>query len=384
MSYTDEIYRELMDGLDKGLDWQHFLDKHGSSKGPLYNAAGRVLNEVGEQIEDLNEERSLVQTKLDQDKITLDSLDEKIEEAQSNVASLEDRGNVLNEQVESLEAQIAVKEELVRQLAELEKLGFNIERLKQLQDVLKEMGRRHGLVSHEALSKFFSDLKEYEDVLDAESELKRLRTLIETKKLEAKNWQAKEEALRRKHDDLTETIKATQALIARGIKGSEIIAWHKVLIRFQSVKQFGKDLAQYGEMTGLLKAKKEEIKDCELKAVKTQSRLETLEKEAAKIEGAIDTLKITVVKELKEITEETLKQVKAIAAKEIREVRAAGLEVRESFGQLFTQIDALTKKAFDIGQQYARISQNMQKYDGMKAVLESHLLASEQSEHVSE
>jgi chromosome segregation ATPase len=384
MSYTDEIYRELMEGLDKGVDWQHFLDKYGSSKGPLYNAAGRVLTEVGAQLEDLNEERNLVQTKLDQAKLTLKSLDEKIEETKWNVDSLEDRGNVLNEQVETLEAQIAVKEELVRQLAELEKLGFDIERLKQLHDVLKGMGGKHGLTSNEAVGKFFTDLKEYEAVLDAESELKRLRTLIETKKLEAKNWQAKEEALRRKHDDLTEALKATQALVTKGIKTSEIISWHKVLIRFQSVEQFGKDLVQYGDMTGLLEAKKEEVKNCELKVVKAQSRLETLEKEAAKIEGVISTLKITVFKELEEITEGTIKQVKEASAEEIREVQAAGLEVRESFGQLLTQIDALAKKVFEMGREYERISQDLQKYDGVKEVLESHLSASEQSEHVSE
>ena len=43
MSLTDEIYTELMDGLQKGLDWQHFLAKYGASKEPLYNALGRAI-----------------------------------------------------------------------------------------------------------------------------------------------------------------------------------------------------------------------------------------------------------------------------------------------------------------------------------------------------
>ena len=58
MSHTEEIYRELLDGLKKGLDWQQFLTKHSSSKGPLYNAIGQFLTEVGTKIEDLNEEWS--------------------------------------------------------------------------------------------------------------------------------------------------------------------------------------------------------------------------------------------------------------------------------------------------------------------------------------
>ena len=378
MSHTEEIYRELLDGLKKGLDWQQFLAKHSSSKGPLYNAIGQFLTEVGTKIEDLNEEWSEVQTKLDQARLMLGSLDEKTKEAQRNMASLEDRENVLNKQAETLETQIAAKGELVRHLAELEKLGFNIERLKQLQDVLKEMGERHGLTFKEAVSKFFGDLKEYEAVIDAESESKRLQTLLETKKLEAENWQAKAEALRRKHDDLDEAIKATQALCAKGIKESQIIAWDKALSRFQSVEQFAQSLAQYSDMIGLLKAKKEETKNYELRAAKAQRRLETLEKEMAKVEGAIDALKMAAVKELKEITEETTKQVKVVAATEIREARTAVQELRKGFSDLFTQLDALGKKIFEIGQEYERTSQNLQKYKGVKEVLESHLLASEQ------
>jgi hypothetical protein len=30
MSLTDEICHELMDGLEKGLDWQRILAKHGA------------------------------------------------------------------------------------------------------------------------------------------------------------------------------------------------------------------------------------------------------------------------------------------------------------------------------------------------------------------
>ena len=38
MSLTDDIYGELLDGLEQGLDWPNFLAKHSASKGPLYNA----------------------------------------------------------------------------------------------------------------------------------------------------------------------------------------------------------------------------------------------------------------------------------------------------------------------------------------------------------
>jgi len=41
-SLTEQIYHELMQGMEKGEDWDEFLVKY-SGKGPLYNAFSRVL-----------------------------------------------------------------------------------------------------------------------------------------------------------------------------------------------------------------------------------------------------------------------------------------------------------------------------------------------------
>ena len=377
MSLTDEIYLELLDGLEKGLDWQQFLAKHSASKGPLYSAIGRFFTEVEPKIVALNEEKSRVQSELEQAGLMLDSLNQKIKEAESNITSLEDRENVLNEQVETLETKLAEKSELAKHLAELEKLGFDSERLKQLQEALKEIGMRHGLKGKEAVGKFFDALKDYEAVLWAELQLKGLQTQIETKKLEAENWQAKEEALRRKHHDLKEAIEAVVALRAKSIEVSQIITWHRILARFQTVEQFDESLAQYGDITKLLNARKEETENYELRLAKAQSQVETLEKERAKIEGAIDALKIAGVRELKAMTEEATKQLKAVAAREIRETQAVGREVRSEFSNFFAQLDALAKKVFEIGQEFERIRQKLQKYEGVKDTLESHAAASE-------
>jgi chromosome segregation ATPase len=377
MTLTDEIYRELLDGLEKGLDWEQFLAKYSASKRPLYNAIARFFTEVKPKIVALNEEKSRVQRELDQAKMTLDSLDRKIKEAESNFVSLEDRKNVLDEQVEALEAKLAEKSELAKHLSELEKLGFDSERLKQLQEVLGEIGAKHGLRGKEAVSKFFGDLKDYGAVLGAELQLKGLQTQIETKKLEAENWQAKEEAFRRKHDDLKEAVGAVHALYTRGIKASQIITWSKVLSRFQTVEQFEQSLAQYGDMTKLLEARKEETQSYELRAANAQGQVEALEKERAKIEGEIDALKVAGVRELKAMTEEAKKQLKAVAAREIRETQAVGQEVRREFNNLSTQLDSLTKRAFEIGQEFERKKEELQKYEEVKEALESHALESE-------
>ncbi len=373
LSVTDEIYQALLDGLKTGLDYTHLQAQYGTSKGPFYNALGRLFHDMEPKVKTLSE----VQGKLNQAGLKLDSLDQRIKESESSLAPLEDKRNVLNEQVETLEGKLAEKSEFLEHAGDLTKLGFDIERLRQLREALMEIGAKHGLKGKQAVSKFFDDLKDYEAVLGAELLFKGLQTQIETRKLEAENWQAKEEALRRKHDDLKEAIGAVHALRTGNIKVGQIIAWHRILIQFETVEQFDQSLAQYGDVTRLLNARKEETEGYELRLTKAQSQVETLEKERAKIEGAIDALKVAGVKELKAITEAVEKQLKTVAAREIKEAQAVGQEVRGEIGNYFTQLDALAEKVFEIGQRYERLSRELQKYGPVKDALESHTVASE-------
>jgi chromosome segregation ATPase len=327
------------------------------------------------KVQEFNE----VQGKLDAAGLKSDQLDKQIKEAESSLAPLEERKSALNEQIETLETKLAEKSEAIKHVGELEKLGFNIERLRQLREALTEIGAKHGLKDKEAVSKFFSDLKDYEAVLGAESLLKGLQTQIETKKLEAENWQAKEEALKRKHDDLKEAIGAVYALRAKGVKASQIPVWQRILDQFGTVEQFEGYLTQYGDITKLLNARKEEAESYELRLTKAKSEVETLEKERAKIEGAIDALKVAGVKELKAMTEATEKQLKAVAASEIKEAQAVGQEVRKEFANYVVQLDKLSEKAVHLGQELERSKQELQKYEGVKNILESHAVAMEEA-----
>jgi chromosome segregation ATPase len=378
MSLTDEIYRELIDGLEKGLDWQQFLTKHSGSKGPLYNAIRRFFTEVELKIRALNEEKSRVQGELNRAELELDSLDHRKEEAESSILSMENRQNALTEQVETLEAKLAEKGGLAKRLAEIERLGFNAERLIQLQETLREIGMKHGLKGKETVGKFFDALRDYDAVLGAELQLKGLETQIETKKLEAGNWQAKEEALKRKHNDLKEAIEAVRILRAKGIKPGQIITWHRILSRFQTVEQFDESLAQYGDVIRFLSAKKEETEKWELRLANAQGEVETLEKERAKIEGAMDSLKEAGIKKLEVMTEAGTKQLKTLADREIAEIQAVGQEVRKELNDFFIRLDTLIEKVFEIGQKFERIRRELQKYEGVKDVLESHADSSEE------
>jgi len=372
-SLTSKIYQELVDGLRTGLDYTHFQAKYRDSKGPFYNAFGRFIRDMEPKVRELGG----VQAKLDAAGLKLDQLDQRIKEAENSLPPLKEKKNALNEGIETLETKLTEKSELLEHAGELGKLGFDIERLRQLREALTEIGAKSGLTGKEAVTKFFNDLKDYEAVLEAKALLQGLETQIETKKLEAKNWQAKEEALRREHDNLKEAIGAVYALRAKAVKVSQIPIWQRIFNRFETVEQFDEYIAQYGDATKLLNARKEETESYELRLVKAQSQVETLEKERAKIEARIDALKVAGVKQLEAMTEAMERQLKAVAASEIKEAQDVAREIRSEFTTFLAQLDRLSEKAVHLGEELERSKQELQKYEKVKDTLESHAVAAE-------
>ncbi len=380
MSLTDEIYQALVDGLKTGLDYTHLQAKYGASKGPFYNAFGRFSRDMEPKVRELGAVQAKLDAaglKLDQAGLTLDSLDQRIKEAEGSLAPLEDRRKVLNEEIETLEAKLAEKRELIEHAGELEKRGFNIERLRQLREALTEIGAKTGFKGKEAVSKFFDDLKDYGAVLEAELQLKGLQTQIETKKLEAGNWQAKEETLRRKHDDRTEAIDATQALLKRGVKAEQIVSWNKIVSMLGGAEELEKELGDYKTIRELLNAKKEEVAAWQLRLTKVQSQAEILEKERARIEARIDALKVAGVKQLEAMAQTAEKQLKAVATSEIKEAQDVARGIRSEFATFLTQLDRLSEKAIHLGEEIEKSKRELQKYEGVKNTLESHAAAME-------
>ena len=375
MSLTDEIYQALVDGLKTGLDWTHFLAEYGGSKGPLYSAFGRFSRDMEPKVRELG----AVQAKLDSVGLTLDSLDQRIKEAEGKIAPLEDRGTVLNEEIETLEAKLTEKSEVIKQVGELGKLGFDIERLRQLREALTEIGAKTGLKGKEAVSKFFDELKDYDAKTGFEGEIQRLETITETKRLEAERWQAEADSLSRRHKDQSEAIAAVQSLIKHGVNIEQVVSWNGIVNKLGGPEELERELGDYKTIRELLNVRKEEAAACQLRLTKAQSQAETLEKERARIESRIDALKVAGIKQLEAMTEATEKQLKVVAASEIREAQAVGQEVRHEFATFLTQLDKLLEKAVHLGQELERSKQELQRYEGVKNTLESHVVAMEET-----
>jgi len=356
LSLTEQTYAELVDGLKTGsLDWTAFTAKHRASKGPFYNALGRFFHDMEPKVKALGE----VQTKLDQGGLKLDSLDQQIKEAESSLAPLEETKNALNEGIETLETKLTEKNELLEHAGELEKLGFDTERLRQLKDALTEIGAKHGLKGKEAVSKFFNDLKDYEGVLGAELQLKGLQTQIETKTLEAENWQAKEETLRRKHDNLKEAIGAVNALLKRGIKAEQIVSWDGIVSKLGGPEELQDKLGQYKSMSELLDAKKTEIEDCDKKVIELGAQIKALNEQEVEIEGAIKSLSTSGVRKITEVSNKAVTGIKSLSTSGLKEVTKVSSQAIAELKSLLAGIRAETKRLTDLKAEAGKLEKEL-------------------------
>jgi len=371
LSLTDKIHAELVDGLKTGLEWTAFIAKHGASKGPLYNAIGRFFKDVEPKVRELNE----VQAKLDEAGLMLDSLDQEVKEAQNSLAPLQQRKNALNEQIEIVQTRLAENSELLEHAGELGKLGFDVERLRQLQDILREIGMRHGLKGKEAVAKFFNDLKDYEAVLEARALLEGLQTQIETKKLQAENWQAKEEALRRKHDDLAGVIGAVAALLKRGVKAEQIVSWNGIVTKLGGPDELQDKLGQYKSMSELLAAKKTEIEGCDKKVMELSAQIKVLSEQKVQIEGAIKSLSTSGVKKITEVGEKVVTELKSLSTSGVKEVTKVSSQAITEVKSLLAEMRVETKRLADLKAEASKLEKELMyaRYltSGDQAVLKS-------------
>jgi len=348
MSATDEIYRELWDGLEKGLDWPQFLASHSTSKGPLYTAIGNFFNEIGTKIAASYEENNSMQSELEQTRLTLESLEKKAKEAQHNVVSLENQQNALNEQVMTLEAKLIEKSELMKQVIELEKLSFNIEVLRQLKDTLTEIGTKYGLKGKEAVSKFFSELKDYDVKTGFEMEIHRLETITGTKKLEAEKWQAEAESSLRRYKDLSEAIASVQGLMKHGVKIEQIVSWNGIVSKLGGPRELQDNLGQYKSITELLTAKKGDIEACEERVKKLSAQVKALNEQKVEIEAAIKSLSTSGVKKIAEVSSKALTGLNSLSIAGQKEFARTSDMAMIGLKSVLVEIKAETKNLADL------------------------------------
>jgi chromosome segregation ATPase len=401
MTLTDQIYDELLNGLSEGVDWEDFLNKYGTSKGPLYNALGRLLRDVAVQVAALGEEKKKAQEELNQSGIRLDSVNRRIKEAEAiieaktqELSEAQEKKTSIERQIASLESKLDEKTELLKKVGEIEGLCFTVDRLRQLKDVLTEIGARHGLRGEEAISKFFDDFKDYDVRCGFAVEIQRLGTITETKRLEVAKWQAEAERIEGQFRQLKGAIDSVQVLLKVGIKPEQIVSWHRLLTSIGGVEGFEEGVNRYGSIEKLVVAKRREAKRLDIRLAEVngklnelkehkaeiegsikvlrasaiteikkvaQAGLETLRAQKGETEGSIKTLKTSVLNEMKEISQTGLGEIDKVAQAETDALRQIGETALGELKQALSLVDSVATRALEVGSIIGQIESKLDK-----------------------
>jgi len=351
MTVTDVIYGELLNGLKTGLDYDQIRLKWEKSKGPFYNALQMVFANAGVELGNLHTELKALQEKkvaAEKKLATLKSDQERVEiqvEAKRKEAhSWEQKASLVKGQAEKLDAELGTKAELLSQVRELQKMGFDKNQFQQLLDVLVDIGTKRGLKPKQAIDSFFTDLKDYDAKSGFVNEVKRLSAIAETRKLEAEKWQAEKENLERKYRESKEAVSSMEALLKQGVKPEQIVAWNRFVASVGGIDELSKGLSQYKTLKETVAAQNKTVQALKLEKKRLDGEILSLKENKAGIEGAIETLSeqgnegISAVKdkalsEIRSLIEELRNEVKFI---EEAKAEAGALKRELFYARYFT------------------------------------------------
>jgi myosin heavy subunit len=344
-SLTEQIYVELMDGIDKGLDWDELLKKYGGSKGPLYNAFAHTLPELRKRYEKLaseimecKETSKEAKSSLEDEQRAIARLGQEIKDRQALLERLSEDEKKAEEKLNRRRREIKEKEELLSSLRKMDEMGFSSERLEQLAKLTRAMGARCKLSPSEAVNKFFQDLQLWDDKLGLQVEIERLaaeKDRVETQKsVREEEMATLEQRVRGKEA----AIEALQELASRGVEKKRIILWDQILrlagVRVETLKE---ELERWASLENACAAKEKRIKRLDEESTKMAARLKELETRRAEIEGAVKGAIEESVRLIKQAGEEARTSIRSAVTKAGEDLKALydhALKAGERIGEM--------------------------------------------------
>lgn len=360
MTLTDEIYRELMDGLRTGVDYDKVRLKWEGSKGPFYNALQRVFADAATEVAQASSELNAALQASRESQQRAAALEAQERKAETELKATTDEKKLLGQQtatarkqLQKVNSQLTAKKRLLNQAGDLEEMNFGLKQLQQLHGTLVEIGTKRGLKPKEAIVGFFSDLEDYDAKVGFEREIQRLNTVAETSRLEAKKWQAEKDAIERAYRDKKDAVNAMESLLKQGVQPEHIPVWGKSVQAAGGVEGLSRDLAKYKSVRESVAAWEKEIKRLDMLRAELSGEVNALEKRRAETQGATSIMSKAGVDEIRATRQEAVSGVRAAIVEFMNEakvhtelrVEAAKLEKELTCARYLAANDEMLQKA---------------------------------------
>lgn len=341
MTQTDDIYRELVEGVEAGADYDAIRAKYEKNKGPFYNALAKFFTDIRAKIVELVSERNRTAKEAAAERSKLEGLKKETDEAErsnkakrNQNAELERVKGETERQLSGLDERLKTKIELLDEAEKIEKLGFTSKRLEILREKILEVGSKRGLKPGEAVSKFFDDLGSYDAKLGFELENRRLRADTEAGKHEAGRWKSEAEHLEAEYRNRKNVVDQVERLNKQGVKDERILAWGRILNAVgQAPEEFEKNLKRYGGLEKIINSRCTEIDQLKTKENGLRTGVGILEKRKADIENSIRTLTEAGVNQIKKLVDFAGSEIQRLDAR-ARKIHGGEVALAKRAGEL--------------------------------------------------
>lgn len=300
MSLKELIAQDLLDAAGDPVALQQALDRHKTSKGPLYAALGEVTAHLEQQLRGLGGEVASAQAEVAQ-------LDEHVREQTEKLHGLGLEHRDQQQRIAANEARLAEQDQLLARARGLEGRGFGDGELALLHERLAAIAASSGAQPQEAVAQFFELVGRYEHIVTDDVEAVRAQTRAAKAKAEAERWEAEARQREASTKARSAIIDVVEHLLRHGVKQVDVPRWSKILEKAgETPDHLAKELERCGSLEALRQSRSKAVTRLQDQIAEATDRLKVLKAEQARTRAAIAVTRDAAVGEMEQVAQKAL------------------------------------------------------------------------------
>ena len=352
---TETIVEKLLDAVDDPAELQCVLQEHGHSKGPLYLALAQATTQLVERLAELS-------TKCQEVREDYQRKQAAVQASEAKLADLDRRLSARTDELTALEQRVEQKKAVLDQAKVLHGLGFGLDELTRLYELLAQTAISQGAKTSQAIDLFFKMAEQYTGIVSLELEAKAAEADIKKAIAELERWQAEAKAAEAKTKARKVSIDITEKMLSKGVKEADIPRWNRILDKTDvTPEDLLKSLERFSSIEKLCRRRQEDVEQLEKQVQQLTSQVRALAEERQKVSSSIEAVRDQALAQVGFTSAKVQANLDALVAKageyDKLERQAKALQAELNLARAFTssdperwsQVDRITMRTMILG-----------------------------------
>jgi len=306
---TQTITSELLDAVDDDGALKAVLQRHSRSKGPLYHALAQATSQLHHRLDKARTDLSGTETQRKRIEDRVQALAQQCEE-------LDARRQALEQQVSQSESRLCETKELLDRAEALAGLGFGLDQLTRLHELLAHIAASQGATPEEGVRQFFDTVGHYEHIVSLDLESKRAESRAAQAKAEMERWEA--EARRRESQSKARisAIDTVERWLSRGVREKDLPQWNTIIEKAGvSAESLASDLKRFSSLEALCRQRDRQAEELCKQQEQAEARLRTLKREEGQVKAGITSFRDPALREMEKVSQQAQTNLSELVSK---------------------------------------------------------------------